>query len=92
MYGTLARALRVRDVEFDPDTYTADVEGTIEGPAGKGAPIRITAIHVSYHIDISAGTREAAQRAVEVHARGCPAHESVKEAIRITSSAEIRTH
>lgn len=90
MYGTLARALRARNVEFDPATYTADVEGTIEGPAGQGSPIRITRIHVHYQIEMLSGDRKAAERAVAVHAAGCPAHESVKAAIAITASAEIR--
>ena len=36
-----------------------------------------------------AGTREEAERAVRVHAQGCPAHQSVKDAIAITSDAEI---
>ena len=89
MYGTLARALRAREVEFDPATYTADVEGTIEGPAGKDAPIRITKIHVTYQIEMLSGDRAAAERAVAVHGAGCPAHESVKAAIAITSSANI---
>jgi uncharacterized OsmC-like protein len=87
MYGTFAGALRARKVEFDRSTYTADVEGTIEGEQGK--TIRITSIHVTYHLRVSAAQRETAERALEVHARGCPAHESVKDAIRITSSAEI---
>ena len=33
--------------------------------------------------------RETAERALEVHARGCPAHESVKDAIEITWSVEF---
>ncbi|MDO8794284.1 MAG: OsmC family protein [Vicinamibacterales bacterium] len=87
MYGTLAGALRARKVEFDRSTYTADVEGTIAGPDGQ--TIRITAIHMRYHLRLPAAQREAADRALEVHPRGCPAHESVKDAIRITWSADI---
>lgn len=87
MYGTLAGALAARKVEFDPSTYTADVEGTIEGPGNK--TIRITKIHVTYHLTIPAAQRTAAERALDLHAAGCPAHESVKDAIAITSSAEI---
>jgi len=87
MYGTFAGAMRARKVEFDPATYTADVEGTIEGPANH--TIRITKIHVTYHLAISAAQREPADRAHQVHAAGCPAHESVKDAIAITSSVEF---
>ena len=89
MYGTLAGALRARKVDFNRDTYTAYVEGTVEGEHGAGEPIRITKIHVIYHLAVPAGQRETAERAVAVHAAGCPAHESVKAAIAITSSAEI---
>lgn len=76
-------------MEFDRSTYTADVEGTIEGEYGAGEPIRITKIHVSYHLAVPNGQRETAERAVAVHAAGCPARESVKAAIAITWSAEI---
>ncbi len=86
MYGTLAGALAARKVEFDRSTFTADVEGTIQGPAGE--TIHITDIHLTYHLNaVPPDQRSAAERAVEVHARGCPAHESVKDAIHITSAA-----
>ncbi len=52
MYGTLAGALAARKVEFDRSTFTADVEGTIEGPKGK--TIHITKIHVKYQLAIPA--------------------------------------
>ncbi len=88
MYGTLAGALAARKVEFDRSKYTADVEGTIRGPNNE--TIHITDIHVTYHLSgISAEQRETAERALEVHARGCPAHESVKDAIEITWSVEF---
>jgi len=88
MYGTLAGALAARKVEFDRSTYTADVEGTIEGPSNK--TIRITKIHVTYHLAIPAAQRATTERALEVHSSGCPAHESVKDAIAITWSADIQ--
>ena len=87
MYGTLAGALAARKVEFDRSTFTADVEGTIEGPKGK--TVRITKIHATYHLSIPAEQREAADRALRLHPAGCPAHESVKDSIDITWSAEI---
>ncbi len=87
MYGTLARALGARKVEFDRSNFTADIEGTIEG-AGKDT-IRITKIHVNYHVAIPAGQRETFERALRVHSGGCPAHESVKDAIAITHSADV---
>ena len=87
MYGTLAGALAARKVEFDRSSYTADVEGTIEGVDKK--TIRITKIHVNYHVSIPADQRETFDRALAVHPAGCPAHESVKDAIEVTHSAEV---
>ena len=87
MYGTLRRALEVRGVTVAPEDYIATVEGRIEGV---GHTIRITGINVHYEFPIQSGKREAAERALRVHPRGCPAHESVKEAIEITWSADIR--
>ena len=87
MYGTLARALSVRKVEFDRSGFTADVLGTIRGE--RKETIRITDIHVVFHIPgVVEEQRAAAERAVEFHAAGCPAHESVKEAIEITWEAD----
>ncbi|HLZ72734.1 MAG TPA: OsmC family protein [Dehalococcoidia bacterium] len=86
MYGTLAGALSARNVRFDRSRYTADVEGTIEGV---GQTIRISAIAMHYKLAIPAGSRAETDRALEFHPRGCPAHESVKDAIRITWDAEI---
>jgi uncharacterized OsmC-like protein len=87
MFGTFAGALRARKVEFDPTSYTADVAGTIEGPENR--TIRITKIHVVYRLAVPPEQRETAERAHQVHAAGCPAHESVKDAIAITSSVEF---
>ena len=87
MYGTLAGALRARKVEFDRSSFTADVEGTIEG--ARSATIRITKIHVTYHVAIPAQQRETFDRALRVHSAACPAHESVKDAIKVTYAAEV---
>ncbi len=87
MYGTFARALSARKVEFDRSSFTADVEGTIEGTGND--TIRITRIHVTYHASIPGEQREAFDRALRMHPAACPAHESVKAAIDITCSAEV---
>lgn len=87
MYGTLARALAARKVEFETAGYSADVLGTIRGE--RKETIRITNIHVVFHIPgVSEEQRAAAERAVQFHAAGCPAHESVKDAIEITWEAD----
>jgi len=86
MYGTLAGALSARNVRFDRSRYTATVDGLIEGV---GATIRITEIALHYHLAIPQGTRVETDRALQVHPQGCPAHQSVKDAIRVTWDAEI---
>lgn len=86
MYGTLAGALAARSVVFDRDRYSAGVEGAIEGT---GKTIRITKIHVHYTLTVAGGQREEAERALRVHPAGCPAHESVKDAIAITWDADL---
>ena len=86
MYGTLRRALEVRGVTVAPEDYVATVEGRIEGA---GTTIRITAINVHYEFPAPSDKREAADRALRVHPQGCPAHESVKDAIEITWTADI---
>ena len=87
MYGTLARALHARKVQFDASAYSADVLGTIRGE--RKETIRITGIHVVFHIPgVSEEQRAAAERAVQFHAASCPAHESVKDAIEITWEAD----
>ena len=88
MYGTLRRALAVRGVKVAPEDYVATVEGRIEGT---GQTIRITSINVHYEFPVPDDKREAADRALRVHPQGCPAHESVKDAIDITWTADLRS-
>src|SRR6476661_2839270 len=83
MYGTLRGALAGRKIEFDRDSYKATGEGRIKG-------IRMTAIHVHYDLAVPAEAREATERALEIHPQGCPAHQSVKDAITISWSATVR--
>ena len=87
MYGTLRGALAGRKIAFDRDRYTAMVDGQI---TGVGKTIRITSIHVHYDITIPAEAEESTRRALAVHVQGCPAHQSVKDAIRVTWGATLR--
>jgi len=87
MYGTLRGALAGRKIAFDRDSYTATVEGRI---TGIGKTIRITAIHVHYELSVPSEAQEATERALDVHPEGCPAHQSVKDAIAVTWSASLR--
>src|SRR5688500_6733179 len=87
MYGTLRGALVGRKIAFDPHTYTASIEGSI---VGIGKTIRIRSIHVHYDLAVPAESREATERALALHPAGCPAHQSVKDAIAITWDATMR--
>jgi uncharacterized OsmC-like protein len=87
MYGTLRGALAGRKIAFDRDSFKASVEGRI---TGVGKTIRITAIHVHYDVTVPAESRDAAERALAVHPEGCPAHQSVKDAIAVTWDATLR--
>jgi uncharacterized OsmC-like protein len=87
MYGTLRGALAGRKINFDRDSFQATVDGRI---SGVGKTIRIKSIHVHYDLAVPAEEREAAERALRLHPEGCPAHQSVKDAIQITWDASIR--
>jgi hypothetical protein len=87
MYGTLRGALAGRQIAFDRDSFTATAEGRI---VGTGKTIRIASIHVRYQLTVPAEARAATGRALHVHPQGCPAHESVKDAIAISWEALVR--
>lgn len=63
----------------------ASVEGDIEKVE---RTIKITEIRVRYRLPINEADKETADRVLEVHPAGCPAHQSVKNGIRITIEAE----
>ena len=88
MYGTLAGALSGRKIPFDRKAYTATVDGRI---TGIGKTIRIQSITVHYDLNIPPEFREATERALRVHTEGCPAHQSVKDAIKVTWEATLRS-
>ena len=86
MYGTLAGALSGRKIHYDRSTYTATVDGRI---AGFGKTIRIESIAIHYDLTVPPDTREATERALRVHPEGCPAHQSVRAAIKVTWDATV---
>jgi hypothetical protein len=87
MYGTLRGALAGRKIAYDRDTFRATVDGRIRGV---GKTIRITGIHVHYDLAVPAEAGEATKRALAAHPQGCPAHQSVEAAIRVTWDATLR--
>src|SRR5712692_5519492 len=87
MYGTLRGALAGRKIAFDRESFVATAEGRI---AGIGKTIHIKSIHVHYELAVPTEAREATERALAAHPQGCPAHQSVKNAIAITWSASVK--
>src|SRR6266436_2534625 len=87
MFGTLAGALSGRNIPFDRSQFTAAVDGRI---VGVGRTIRIESIALHYDLTAPAEHREAIERALRLHPEGCPAHQSVKDAIAITWDATVR--
>jgi len=87
MYGTLAGALSGRKIRFDRSAYTASVDGRI---VGIDKTIRIESITLHYDLTIPPEDRAATERALRVHPEGCPAHQSVKGAIKVTWDAQVR--
>jgi uncharacterized OsmC-like protein len=45
---------------------------------------------VHYDLAVPVDAREATERALRLHPEGCPAHQSVKDAIAITWDATVR--
>ncbi|HLZ25909.1 MAG TPA: hypothetical protein VKV73_01155 [Chloroflexota bacterium] len=86
MYGTLAGALSGRKIPFDRERYTATVDGRI---VGVGRTIKIQSIAVHYDLAAAAEHREAIERTLRVHPVGCPAHQSVKDAISVSWEATV---
>ena len=87
MYGTLGGALAGRKIGYDRASFTATVEGRI---SGVGKTIRIKSIRVHYDVAVPPDAREATERALAVHTQGCPAHQSVKDAIAVSWAATVR--
>jgi uncharacterized OsmC-like protein len=86
MYGTLAGALAGREIPFDRRQFVASVDGRI---VGVGRTIRIESITVHYELTAAAEHRDAIERALHAHPEGCPAHQSVRAAIRVSWDARL---
>jgi len=65
----------------------ATVEGDIEKV---DRTMKITEIRVKYTLPLSKENEETANRVLEIHPAGCPAHQSVKDAIRIKIEADYQ--
>ena len=56
----------------------------------EGTVLVIKRIHVTYAgVEVPPGRHDAVQRALDVHADGCPVARSLKGAIQITTSLDL---
>jgi len=87
LLGTLARALRVREINSDADHLHMDAVGEHEAEDGVAVLRRI---HVTAHLRAPASQRETAERVFQVFASNCPMHRSIHKAIDITLELDFQ--
>jgi organic hydroperoxide reductase OsmC/OhrA len=87
MLGTLNAALEVRGIKLEPAAISATAEGTNE--VRDRVPV-LTGVHVRYRLVIPPGSREVVDRALASHADKCPTARSLKGAVDVTWTADIR--
>ena len=87
MLGTLNAGLAARGIDLPSDDIRADVEGTNEVIDGM---ITLTRINVHYTLRIPAGSRETVERALARHRDKCPTAHSLRGAITVEWTADIR--
>jgi uncharacterized OsmC-like protein len=87
MLGTLNGGLEARGVKLEGDQIRADVTGYNE--VREKLPVLVR-VHVHYHLNIPAGTRETVDRLLERHADKCPTAQSLKGAVEVTWSADVK--
>jgi uncharacterized OsmC-like protein len=64
----------------------ATVEGRVERVSGR---VRVTAVRARYRLPVAPELRAAAERALHVHERACPASNSVRGAIAVSWEADL---
>ena len=51
--------------------------------------MRLTAVKVRYRLRIPRGKRDDTARAIDLHARFCPVHQSIRQGFDVSWSADI---
>jgi organic hydroperoxide reductase OsmC/OhrA len=87
LLGTLARALRAREINSDADHLTLNAIGEHESEDGV---LVLKRIQVTAHLRAQASQREAAERVFQVFASKCPMHQSIRKAIAITTELDFQ--
>jgi len=87
MLGTFAGALAARGISPDEGRASCVTNGEVEAEEGV---LVIKRIHVAFTIVASEEKREAIERVHSVFAPKCPVYRSLRSAIAIDSSFELR--
>jgi uncharacterized OsmC-like protein len=87
LLGTLARALRVREV--NPDAEHLHMTAVGEHEAEDGVLV-LKRIHVVAHLRAPASKRETVERIFPLFASNCPVHQSICKAIEITTELDFQ--
>lgn len=87
MVGTFGRALEARGIPSQPDRLTTEVEGDI---VDEGGVMALRRIRIRYRLRLDPAQREAADRALEFHERGCPLANTLRGAVAVEYAAEYR--
>jgi uncharacterized OsmC-like protein len=85
--GTLARALRVREINSDAEHLTLTATGEHECEDGV---VVLKRIHVIAHLRAPASQRDTVERVFQVFASKCPVHQSICKAIDITTELDFQ--
>ncbi|MFQ5860569.1 MAG: OsmC family protein [Dehalococcoidia bacterium] len=89
MTGTLRGTLAARQINVAPSDLEAEAEGDIETIDG-GRMIILSRVRIKYRVKVPKGQRETAERALEVHHRGCPVYQSLARGIQVEWAADIQ--
>lgn len=87
MLGTLAKVLAGAEIETPPEKFWCDVEGDIENVNGT---LKITAIRVTYHLEIPRGKADDARAALKKYIEFCPGAQSVIGCIDIQDELVLK--
>lgn len=87
MLGTLVGVLEVRGIKLAQGAAKATAEGFNEL---RDRLVVLTRIHVHYDLEVPPGSDEKVHRALATHADRCPTAASLKGAVDVTWSADVR--
>jgi len=82
----LSGALAARGIPTVPNKLTTKVEADIEQA---GRIVVLSRVRLQYQLTVPRGKRAEAERALEVHPKGCPVYQSLQRGIQVEWSANI---